>query len=91
MNARNPDFAERTFGIKAKPLVDDAHRLRHFAERTFGIKAKLNLPIAARPPYFAERTFGIKAKLARFIEAREEILPKEHLESRQSERAAQAS
>ena len=34
--------------------------------------------------YFAERTFGIKAKPARASCARSGILPKEHLESRQS-------
>ena len=55
-------FAERTFGIKAKPRRHPLYGNFDFAERTFGIKAKL-------PPLphevaldFAERTFGIKAK-----------------------------
>ena len=53
-----PDFAERTFGIKALAPFPR----RDFAERTFGIKAKQLTCRVLTLLHFAERTFGIKAK-----------------------------
>ena len=38
------DFAERTFGIKAKQAGFSGRGATHFAERTFGIKAKPVFP-----------------------------------------------
>ena len=99
-------FAERTFGIKAKPWRPNSfgalafcrkniwnqgkartlprNTSRDFAERTFGIKAK-RVPLSSVDCYdFAERTFGIKAKHWGWLTEVSSILPKEHLESRQS-------
>ena len=78
-------FAERTIGIKAKLRDEEADRVLHFAERTIGIKAKLTLCAPVFDEYFAERTIGIKAKPLRSEHAEYRILPKEQLESRQSE------
>ena len=61
------DFAERTFGIKAKPCPPALFTPAHFAERTFGIKAKLKGALAGEDAHFAERTFGIKAKRSRHV------------------------
>ena len=78
-------FAERTFGIKAKRLPALISLRIHFAERTFGIKAKREYRTGFFEFNFAERTFGIKAKRASQSVFCRRILPKELLESRQSE------
>ena len=57
----------------------------YFAERTFGIKAKREYRTGFFEFNFAERTFGIKAKRASQSVFCRRILPKELLESRQSE------
>ena len=55
-------FAERTFGIKAKPANADIIAAENFAERTFGIKAKLRFHVCLLFVGFCRKNFWNQGK-----------------------------
>ena len=79
-------FCRKNIWNQGKATTERSERTNNFAERTFGIKAKRNAALGKISGHFAERTFGIKAKPGFEPPVVAQILPKEHLESRQSHR-----